>query len=142
MPCPPGFVPVAKVDHATGVSAGEVVATRANPPCARSRRRFGSSPAASMPPDDLGLEPIEPDDDDALHDQVLPVGAALGISSHTHEGKGKVPVFEVAKSDTLSTFERLSQDQVVGRAVRDGMHGVAFVIMQRPDSWLKAARKA
>ena len=47
MPCPPGFIPVAKVDHATGVCAGRVVATRVNPPCSFSRARLGSWFASS-----------------------------------------------------------------------------------------------
>ena len=60
MPCPPGFVPVAKVDHATGVCAGVVVATRENAPSARSRWRFGSSPAASIVWTIVGSSPSSP----------------------------------------------------------------------------------
>src|SRR5580700_2463768 len=42
MLCRAGFTPVAKVDQATGDSAGKVVRNRLNPPCCRSRARFGS----------------------------------------------------------------------------------------------------
>jgi hypothetical protein len=48
MPCPPGFVPVANVDQATGVWAGLVVATREKPPWPLNLARLGSSPDASM----------------------------------------------------------------------------------------------
>ena len=72
MPCPPGFVPVANVDHATGVWAGRVVATRANPPWSLSRARLGSWPASSSL-DDRGLQTIQTDDDDLLDDANLPV---------------------------------------------------------------------
>src|SRR5687768_15322481 len=60
IPCPPGFVPVAKVDYATGVCAGKVVATREYPPDARRRARFGSSPAASMGSTIFGSSPSRP----------------------------------------------------------------------------------
>jgi hypothetical protein len=48
MPCPPGFTPVAKVDHATGVWAGVVVPRREYPPCARRRASSWSSPPAAF----------------------------------------------------------------------------------------------
>jgi hypothetical protein len=60
MPCPPGFVPVANVDHATGVCAGRVVATRANPPCSRSRARWGSWSCSSNRETMPGSRPSRP----------------------------------------------------------------------------------
>ena len=60
MPWPPGFIPVANVDQATGVWAGEVVATRASPPGETSFARFGSSPAASIASTMLGSSPSRP----------------------------------------------------------------------------------
>jgi hypothetical protein len=56
-PCPPGFIPVAKVDHATGVWAGYVVSHRAYPPAARRRARLGSSPDAIIGSTMLGSSP-------------------------------------------------------------------------------------
>src|SRR6516162_2210608 len=60
MPWPPGLVPVANVDQATGVWAGRVVATREYPPCSLSRARFGSSPASSSREAISGLRPSRP----------------------------------------------------------------------------------
>ena len=73
MPCPPGLVPVANVDQATGVWAGRVVATRANPPCSLSRARLGSWSCFEQPRDDAGVQTIQTDDDDLLDDSNLPV---------------------------------------------------------------------
>ena len=60
MPWPPGFVPVANVDHATGVCAGVVVANRAEPPDARRRARCGNSPALSISSTMVGSNPSSP----------------------------------------------------------------------------------
>ena len=60
MPWPPGLVPVANVDQATGVWAGRVVATRRIPPCSFSRARFGSWPASSSRETISGLSPSRP----------------------------------------------------------------------------------
>src|SRR5262245_11422167 len=60
MPWPPGLVPVAKVDQATGVWAGCVVATRAKPPRSRSRARLGSPPAANRRSTADGSSPSSP----------------------------------------------------------------------------------
>ena len=46
MPWPPGSIPVMKVDHATGLSGGMLVASGANPPSEASRAKFGSRPSS------------------------------------------------------------------------------------------------
>ena len=74
MPCPPGFVPVAKVDQATGVWAGQVVATREKPPCAAQPREVGQLARGEHRLDDLRFEPIQPDHDDLLDGRSLPEG--------------------------------------------------------------------
>src|SRR4051812_46570197 len=60
MPWPPGFTPVAKVDQATGVCAGVVVAISLKPPRAVKRARFGSSPRASRRRTIFGSRPSRP----------------------------------------------------------------------------------
>ena len=60
IPCPPGLVPVANVDHATGVCAGYVVRTREYPPSSRRRARFGSSPRSSIGSTIFGSRPSSP----------------------------------------------------------------------------------
>ena len=73
MPWPPGFVPVANVDQATGVWAGRVVATRRKPPLLPQPRQVRQLARLEQPRDDPGLQPIQADDDDLLDDSNLPV---------------------------------------------------------------------
>jgi hypothetical protein len=54
------LVPVAKVDQATGVWAGQVVAIRERPPLDASRAKFGNSPAASRASTIEGSSPSSP----------------------------------------------------------------------------------
>ena len=70
MPCPPGFVPVAKVDHATGVCAGVVVATRENAPSAQPLevRQFSRGEHCL---DDRRLKPVKPDHDHLIQGHAL-----------------------------------------------------------------------
>ena len=50
MPCPPGSSPVMKVDQATGLCGGMVVASDEKPPLAARRARPGKRPAAIIWP--------------------------------------------------------------------------------------------
>ena len=55
-----GLTPVAKVDHATGESAGNVVRRRWKSPCSRSCSRFGSLPSAMYRSASPGSRPSSP----------------------------------------------------------------------------------
>src|ERR1043166_2731204 len=57
MLCLAGFTPVAKVDHATGESAGKVVRSREYEPCSLSRARLGSLLSARNRSVSLGSGP-------------------------------------------------------------------------------------
>ena len=70
MPWPPGLVPVAKVDHATGVCAGVVVATRENAPSAQALE-VGQFSRGEHRLDDRRLKPVKPDHDHLLQGQAL-----------------------------------------------------------------------
>ena len=56
----PGWSPSRSVDQATGVWAGRVVATRANPPRSLSRARLGNWPVSSSPETMPGSSPSRP----------------------------------------------------------------------------------
>ena len=56
----PGFMPVAKVAHATGDSEGVVVPSAANVPSSASRARCGSSPASIRVATTSGSAPSNP----------------------------------------------------------------------------------
>src|SRR5580698_6992132 len=60
MLCLAGFTPVAKVDHATGESAGNVVRSRRKLPWSLRRARLGSRPSARKRSVRLGSSPSRP----------------------------------------------------------------------------------
>ena len=77
MPCPPGLVPVANVDQATGVWAGRVVPTRVKPPRSASRARLGKLASREQSRNDSGLQSIQTNDDDLLDGSVLDVQSCI-----------------------------------------------------------------
>jgi len=60
MPCPPGVIPVMKLDHATGLRAGIVVARGASVPISASFLKLGRRPISISAPRIFGSSPSRP----------------------------------------------------------------------------------
>jgi len=60
MPCPPGVMPVMKLDHATGLRAGIVVPRGLREPISASFLKLGSRPISMSAPRIFGSRPSRP----------------------------------------------------------------------------------
>ncbi len=60
MPCPPGSIPVMKVDQATGLSGGMVVCSGLKSPVSIKRLKLGSSPSSTNCCSSTGSSPSTP----------------------------------------------------------------------------------